>query len=105
MKMIKAIIRPEKEQEVIAGLENAGFYALTKADVLGRGKQRGIQVGSVTYDEIAKVMLLLVVSDEDWEKAVKTIQKHAHTGNYGDGKIFVLEVAEAYTIRTGQRGL
>ncbi len=103
MKMITAIIRPERELDVVRGLEDAGFYALTKVDVLGRGKQRGIQVGSAVYDELAKLMLLLVVEDKDWRKAVETIHRHAYTGNYGDGKIFVLPVEEGYTIRTREK--
>jgi nitrogen regulatory protein PII 1 len=103
MKMITAIIRPEKELDVVRGLEEAGFYALTKTDVLGRGKQRGIQVGSAVYDELAKLMLLLVVEDRDWRSAVETIHRHAYTGNHGDGKIFVLRVEEGYTIRTREK--
>ena len=103
MKMITAIIRPEREIDVVRGLEDAGFYALTKTDVLGRGKQRGIQVGSAVYDELAKLMLILVVEDKDWKKAVETIHLHAYTGNYGDGKIFVLPVKEGYTIRTREK--
>ncbi len=103
MKMIKAVIRPEKEFEVIHGLEKEGFYSLTKLDVLGRGKQRGVQVGSAVYDELAKLMLIIVAEDKDAPKAVETIRSHAQTGNFGDGKIFISEVDEAYTIRTGKK--
>ena len=105
MKMIKAVIRPEKEFDVVRGLEKEGFYSLTKLDVLGRGKQKGVQVGSAVYDELAKLMLLIVVEDKDSSKAVKTIEEHAKTGNFGDGKIFVSDVKEAYTIRTGRNRL
>ena len=105
MKMIKAVIRPEKEFDVIQGLEKEGFYSLTKLDVLGRGKQKGVQVGSATYDELAKLMLILVVEDKDHKKVVHTIQSCACTGNFGDGKIFVSEVTEAHTIRTGRNKL
>ncbi len=103
MKMIKAIVRPEKEFDVIRGLEKKGFYSLTKLDVLGRGRQKGVRVGSATYDELAKLLLILVVEDKDAPKAVKIIQDYAKTGNFGDGKVFVSEVAEAYTIRTGKK--
>ncbi len=103
MKMIKAIIRPEKEYDVISGLEKAGFYSLTKMDVLGRGRQRGIQVGNTTYDELSKLMLMLVVEDKELERVTELIQQHARTGNFGDGKIFVTDVAQTYTIRTGQK--
>lgn len=105
MKMIKAVIRPEKETEVVKGLEKEGFFAMTKFDVLGRGKQKGVQVGNVVYDELAKLMLILVVEDADLEKVLKIIESRAKTGNFGDGKMFVTDVKEAYTIRTGKNRL
>ena len=105
MKMIKAIIRPEKEFEVVHSLEKEGFYSLTKLDVLGRGKQKGIQVGSATYDDLAKLLLIITVEDKDVSKVVETIRLTAKTGNFGDGKVFVSEVKEVYTIRTGKKGL
>lgn len=105
MKRIFAILRPEKENEVIAALEKENFYALTKFPVTGRGRQGGIQVGSVTYSELAKLMVMLVVEDHDCPRALQTIKASAYTGHPGDGKIFVQEVQDAYTIRTGQRGL
>ncbi len=105
MKMIRAIVRPEKVEEVVDSLEKAGFVALTKLNVFGRGKQKGIQVGSTAYEDLAKTMLMLVVRDEDAEKIEKSIMQAARTGNYGDGKIFVSPVEEAYTIRTGEKGL
>ncbi|HIH44368.1 MAG TPA: P-II family nitrogen regulator [Candidatus Methanoperedenaceae archaeon] len=105
MKMIRAVIRPNREEKVVDHLEKEGFYALTKMNVFGRGKQKGIRVGTVCYDELPKVMLMLVVEDEDVQKAVKVIQNSARTGNIGDGKIFVTDVSEAYTVRTGKPGL
>ena len=102
MKLIKAIIRPEKESDVIRGLEQAGFAALTKWDVLGRGRQRGIQVGSAVYGELAKLCLMLVVPDSTAPKAVEAILQAAKTGHPGDGRIFVSEMKESYTIRTGR---
>ena len=105
MKMIRAIIRPEKEDEVIKSLENAGFSSITKMDVLGRGKQKGIQVGSAVYDELAKTMILVVVEDSMCEKATAAITQAAKTGNFGDGKIFLSSVESALTIRTGKAGL
>ena len=100
--MIKAIIRPEKEYDVVGGLEKGGFYSLTKVDVLGRGRQRGIQVGNTTYDELSKLMLMVVVEDKELDRAIGLIQDHAKTGNFGDGKIFVTHVEKTYTIRTGE---
>ena len=102
MKLIKAIIRPEKEVEVIQGLEQAGLSALTKWDVLGRGRQKGIQVGAAIYGELSKLCLMLVVQDAEAPKAIEAILKTAKTGHPGDGRIFVNEVKEAYTIRTGK---
>ncbi len=105
MKMIRAIIRPNKEEKVVESLEKEGFVSLTKMNVFGRGKQKGIRVGTVCYDEIPKVMLMLVVEDSDAQRAVNIIQNNARTGNIGDGKMFVSEVLEAYTVRTGEAGL
>lgn len=102
MKLIKAIVRPEKETEVIQALEQAGLPALTKWDVLGRGRQRGIQVGATVYHELSKLCLMLVVKDDEAPKAVEAILKTARTGHPGDGRIFVGEVKEVYTIRTGK---
>ncbi len=101
MKMIRAIIRPEKENDVVLALEGAGFPAMTKAHVFGRGKQKGLQVGPVHYDLLAKVLLLLVVENEDVEKVMSVISDCSKTGFIGDGKIFLSDVDEAYTIRTG----
>lgn len=108
MLMIKAIVRPEKVNTLLAELNDAGFPAVTKVDVVGRGKQRGVKVGDVVYDEIPKEMLLLVVRDEDKEDVISIIVKNAKTGangTYGDGKIFISPVEEAYTISTGAKGL
>jgi nitrogen regulatory protein PII 1 len=105
MKMIRAIIRPNREEKVVEHLEKDGFYSMTKMNVFGRGKQKGIRVGTVCYDELPKVMLMLVVNDEEVSKVVNVIQNGARTGNIGDGKIFVTDVSEAYTVRTGENGL
>ncbi len=105
MKMIRAFIRPEKEQEVVLALEGAGYPSLTKMPVFGRGKQKGLQVGPVHYDELPKTLLMMVVEDEDVEKVIKIIQDKARTGFIGDGKIFVSPVERAFTIRTGEEVL
>ena len=78
---------------------------MTRIDVFGRGKQKGIKVGNVVYDNLPKTMLMVVVDDSKLESAVEIIEESARTGNIGDGKIFVSPVEEAYTIRTGARGL
>jgi nitrogen regulatory protein PII 1 len=103
MVMIKAIVRPEKAGEVMAALMADGFPAVTRMNVSGRGKQRGIKIGDVTYDEIPKELLLMVVKDSDREFVVKRIMETARTGkgSFGDGKIFVSPVEEVYTISSG----
>ncbi|TDA70457.1 MAG: P-II family nitrogen regulator [Clostridia bacterium] len=105
MKMIRAIIRPQVQRQAADALEAAGFVAVTKMDVFGRGKQRGISVGSLQYDELPKVLFMLVVEDDQVATAVDCLRNSAYTGNIGDGKIFVSPVEAAYTIRTGEAGL
>jgi nitrogen regulatory protein PII 1 len=105
MKMIRAIIRPEASDGVTEGLAEAGFFSLTKIHVFGRGKQKGITVGETHYDELPKIMILLVVEDESVEEVIKLIKYKSYTGNYGDGKIFIVPVEDAYTVRTGAKGL
>jgi len=95
MKMIRAIVRPEKEEEVVLALERAGIVSLTKMDVLGRGQQRGIQVGATIYDELPKVQLMIVVEDAQVDAALTAIEAGAKTGQRGDGKIFVSPVEAA----------
>lgn len=104
MLMIRAIVRPEKSDEILAALMDAGFPAVTKYAVAGRGKQRGIKIGDVTYDEIPKTMLMSVVGEEDKDFVVETIMDTARSpgkGAFGDGKIFISDVDEIYTISSG----
>uniref|UniRef100_UPI00405685D2 P-II family nitrogen regulator n=1 Tax=Candidatus Electronema sp. TaxID=2698783 RepID=UPI00405685D2 len=106
MLMIRAIVRPEKSDEVLAALMDAGFPAVTKYSVAGRGKQRGIKIGDVTYDEIPKTMLMMVVKDEDKDFVIQTVMDTARTagkGAFGDGKIFVSAVEEVHTVSSGQK--
>ncbi len=104
MKMIRAIIRPEKVSMVLSELTDANYPAVTKIDVVGRGKQRGVKVGDVYYDEIPKEILLMVVPTEAVSEVVSIIMKNAKTGKgtFGDGKIFVSDVETTYTISTGK---
>lgn len=105
MKMIRAIVRPEAADLVAEGLAEAGFFSLTKLNVFGRGKQKGITIGTTHYDELPKTMILIVVENDDVDEVVKLIKYKAYTGNFGDGKIFVSTVDQAYTVRTGDKGL
>ncbi|MEA3546389.1 MAG: P-II family nitrogen regulator [Thermodesulfobacteriota bacterium] len=106
MIMIRAIVRPEKSDAVLAALMDAGFPAITKYSVAGRGKQRGIKIGDVTYDEIPKMMLMSVVNEEEKDFVIDTIMSTARSGEkgaFGDGKIFISPVEETYTISSGIR--
>ena len=107
MLLVRAIIRPEKTGIVMSELIAAGFPALTKMDVYGRGKQKGITVGEVHYDEIPKEMLMVVCNDEDKDDIIRVILRYAKTGDgtFGDGRIFISTVEEAYTVSTGKAGL
>ncbi|WP_330594489.1 P-II family nitrogen regulator [Variimorphobacter saccharofermentans] len=108
MKMIKAIIRPEKVEDVLDALMKKGYSAATRMNVLGRGKQKGLKVGVTYYDEIPKEMIMIVVNDEDEEKVIKIIADSAKTGKngtYGDGKIFISDVERAVTISSGENRL
>jgi nitrogen regulatory protein PII 1 len=108
MLMVRAIIRPEKAAEIMENLSTAGFPAVTKVDVVGRGKQKGLKFGDIYYDEIPKEMLLMIVNDEDKDTVVKIIMETAKTGEtgaFGDGKIFVSAVEEAYTVSNQSKGL
>jgi nitrogen regulatory protein PII 1 len=102
--MVKAIVRPEKSADVLEALLDAGYPAVTKIDVFGRGKQRGLKIGNVVYDELPKELLLVVVPEAEKETVIRTIADSARTGtegSHGDGKIFVCPVEEVYTISTG----
>lgn len=107
MLLIKAIVRPEKAGDVIEALFGAGFPALTRMDVSGCGRQQGVRVGSVVYNELPKDLFYIACNDEDKDTIVNTIMKAARTGEgeYGDGRIFISPLEEAYTISTGERGL
>jgi len=109
MQKIEAIIRPEKLDDVKEALAGAGFTGLNIVHVTGRGAQKGIvHMGrggeSYTVDMLPKVKIEVVVKDADAERAVKLIIGAAKTGNIGDGKIFLLPVADAIRVRTGERG-
>ncbi len=101
MRMIRCIVRPEREESVMNAMEREGFSAFTKMDVLGRGRQSGLRMGATVYNELAKTMFMLVVEDEDLDRGINVLTAAATTGHPGDGKIFVSEVSLAVTIRTG----
>jgi nitrogen regulatory protein P-II 1 len=113
MKLITAIVRPEKLEELIPALVDQGVRGLTVTDVRGFGKQYGRLIGvtaRVTGSDggrmavlLAKVRLDLVVLDDDAETIVEVIAKYARTETIGDGKIWVTPVDSALRVRTGER--
>jgi nitrogen regulatory protein P-II 1 len=108
MKKIMAIIRPNKLQVVKEALDDIGVPSMTVTEVKGRGKQRGVieiyRDREYCIDLLPKLEIDIVVSDDEVDKIVDTIAKAAHTGEIGDGKIFVIPVEEVVRIRTGERG-
>ncbi len=108
MKLIIAVIKPFKLDEVKEALSQAGVEGMTVTEVKGFGRQKGhteIYRGSeYTVDFLPKVRIELAVSDELVTKAVDAIAKGAKTGKIGDGKIFVLPLEEVLRIRTDERG-
>ena len=109
MKKVEAIIRPEKLESVKHALAAEGYVGLNVVSVTGRGVQKGIiyegRAGEKhTIDMLPKVKLEMVVRDADAERAVNIIIAACHTGNIGDGKVFIIPVAEVIRVRTGERG-
>lgn len=105
MKKIEAIIRKTKFEEVRESLEAAGIGWFSYANVRGVGKARQERIyRGIVYDTsyIERIQLSIVLSDESVQPAVDAIVKAAHTGEIGDGRIFVLPVEEAYRIRLGE---
>ena len=108
MKLIKAVIKPFKLEEVKEALAEVGIEGMTVSEVKGFGRQKGhteIYRGSeYTVDFLPKVKLETVVADGVVSKVVEAISKAAKTGKIGDGKIFVLNVEEVVRIRTDESG-
>ena len=108
MKLISAVIKPFKLEDVRQALAEAGVQGMTVTEVKGFGRQKGhteLYRGSeYTIDFLPKVKVELVVADPLVHKVVETIIAAAKTGSIGDGKVFVLPVEEAVRIRTGERG-
>ncbi len=106
MKMVKAIIKPERFEFVKKALEDKGFIGMTISEVKGRGEQKGIALqyrgGLMIVDLLPKIQLEIVVRDSDVDTIVVTITEAARTGKIGDGKIFILPVEKSIRIRTGE---
>ena len=108
MKKIEAIIKPFKLDDVKDGLSGIGIRGLSVSEIKGFGRQRGhkevYRGAEYQVDFISKIKIEVVLESELVPEAVKTIQEKAHTGQIGDGKIFILPVEEAIRIRTGETG-
>jgi nitrogen regulatory protein P-II 1 len=108
MKRIEAIIKPFKVDDVKEALNQAGVSGMTVTEVKGYGRQKGhkeMYRGAEYFaDFVSKAMLTVVVDDEMQAKVVEAIVSSARTGNIGDGKIFVSDVASVVRIRTGETG-
>jgi nitrogen regulatory protein P-II 1 len=108
MKKIEAIIKPFKLDEVKDALQEAGVHGITVTEAKGFGRQRGhteLYRGSeYTVDFLPKLKIDIIIADDLLELAIEAIQKSAHTGKIGDGKIFVTNLEHAVRIRTGETG-
>ena len=108
MKMVMAIFKPFKLDEVRDALTSLGIQGLTVSEVKGFGRQKGqteiYRGAEYLVSFLPKVKVEIVVDDAQVERAIEAIQKAAHTGKIGDGKIFVTAVEQALRIRTGESG-
>jgi len=107
MKKIEAIIRDESLEPVKKAREKESYFGMTVSEVCGRGKQNGIKLqwrtGQYYIDLIPKTKIELVVLDQDVNSVIKAITANARSGEFGDGKIFIVPVESALRIRTGDR--
>ena len=108
MKLLTAIIKPFKLDDVREALSEAGIQGLTVIEVKGYGRQKGhtelYRGAEYVVDFLPKIKLELALEDRQLDPAIDAIVKVANTGKIGDGKIFVSELTQAIRIRTGERG-
>jgi nitrogen regulatory protein P-II 1 len=109
MKKIEAIIKPFKLDEIKEALQEVGLQGITIVEAKGFGRQKGhtelYRGAEYVVDFLPKVKIEVVVEDSQLDAAVEAIEKAAHTGRIGDGKIFISTIEEAIRIRTGERGV
>ncbi|MFK7945786.1 MAG: P-II family nitrogen regulator [Paracoccaceae bacterium] len=107
MKLVIAVIKPFKLEEVRTALSGQGIQGLMVSEVKGFGRQSGhteiYRGAEYTVNFVPKLKLEIVVNDDQADSVVETIAKTAQTGKIGDGKIFVLNVEQALRVRTGER--
>ena len=108
MKLVTAIVKPFKLDDVKAALETLGVLGLTVSEVRGYGRQKGhtevYRGAEYTVDLVPKVRLEVLVDDLDADKVVETVSEAARTGKIGDGKVWVTTVDSVVRVRTGERG-
>tara|TARA_A100001037_G_C14869719_1_gene508999 strand:- start:259 stop:597 length:339 start_codon:yes stop_codon:yes gene_type:complete len=108
MKKVEAIIRTHKLDDVKSALVEAGIEGMTVVEVRGFGRQKGhtemYRGTEYAVDFVPKAKLEIILTDEKLQVAIDAVLKAAQTGNVGDGKIFVSEIAESIRIRTGEMG-
>ena len=108
MKLVTAIVKPFKLDDVKAALETLGVLGLTVSEVRGYGRQKGhtevYRGAEYTVDLVPKVRLEILVDDLDADKVVETVTEAARTGKIGDGKVWVTPVDSVVRVRTGERG-
>ena len=108
MKLITAIIKPFKLQEVREALVDAGVEGLTITEVKGYGRQKGhtemYRGAEYSVDTLPKIKLEILVDDENLQAVTDVVTKTANTGKIGDGKIFITTIDEVIRIRTGETG-
>jgi nitrogen regulatory protein P-II 1 len=108
MKLVEAIIKPFKLDEVKDALNEIGVEGITVSEVKGFGRQKGhtelYRGAEYVVDFIPKVKIEIAIADDLVAKVVETIETTARTGRIGDGKIFIIPIDEAVRIRTGEKG-
>ncbi len=108
MKIVEAIIKPFKLDEVKDALQEIGIQGMTVTEVKGFGRQKGhketYRGQEYTIEFVPKVKIELAVADNQAQRVIETIVRAAKTGSIGDGKIFVRELSSAVRIRTGETG-
>ncbi|REJ76577.1 MAG: P-II family nitrogen regulator [Acidobacteria bacterium] len=108
MKYLVAVIQPDRLNAVLDALQKAEIHLVTVSQVMGRGRQKGLSQVYRSHKEagslLRKVKLEIAVNDDFVEAAVDAIRREAHSGEIGDGKIFVMALEECYRIRTGETG-
>ena len=108
MRLIVAIVKPFKVEDVKAALQQAGVHGLTVSEARGFGRQRGhtevYRGAEYNIDFVPKVRVEVLVDDADAERVVDVLMQSARTGKIGDGKVWITPIEQAYRVRTGEAG-